>query len=97
MDDLDPSAVADLLPPMAVYQQISEIARLADEGDENARRFILWFASPSDQVTIEVPGSLDFEDASRAVALFTAARAASYEMEHGTRTTLVLNITVDYR
>lgn len=97
MDDLDPAVVADLLPPLGLYNQIDEIAGLADEGDQRARDFILWFAASDDTITVEVPGSVDFEDAARTMTLFIAARAAAHEFETKERGTLVVTITVGYR
>lgn len=97
VNDFDPAAVADLLPPLGLYNQIDEIARLADGGDQRARDFILWFASADDTITIEVPGSLDFEDAARQMTLFTAARAAAHEFETKERHTMVVTVTVGHR
>jgi hypothetical protein len=96
MTEIDPDTVRDLLPPMALYQQLDEIAKMADDGDDAARRFISWFAAPNDDMRLEVAGSLDFEEASRSVALFIAARAASYEFDNKSRSTMTLHVSITH-
>lgn len=81
MTEIDPELVRDLLPPMGLYQQLDEIARMADAGDDNAAKFIQWFAGPEDELQVKVGEKYDFEDVSRAVALFVAARSASHEFD----------------